>query len=258
MSAGAVWDRLRAVIAPLAFGAIFLGAWQWVVTFYDLKPYVVPSPQAIAEQFAGNLDTIASAAGATAKNSLFGLALGVLAALVWAGASSAIRLIREASAPIVMAASVVPIVALAPVLYSMFGQSVQTARIMIAALAAFVPVYINTLRGLQTVAPIHRDLMRVYAASPWQTTKTVTLPGALPFFFTGLGIASSVSVISALVAEYFGGPVDGLGRSITSAVSSSRYALAWAYVIGAVIIGVVFFVATSLVERVTLRRRQAR
>ena len=73
----------------------------------------------------------------------------------------------------------------------------------------FIPVFFNTLRGLRQVQPVHRDLMRAYAATPRQITRTVTLPGALPYFFTGLRIASSLAVISALVAEYFGGPVGG-------------------------------------------------
>ncbi len=258
MSAAAIWSRARVIVAPVAFGVVAVSLWQWVVVHFELKAYVSPSPSAIWEQFTANVSLIATASTATGKNALLGLVIGVVVAVAWAALAAALRIVREASAPIVMAASVVPIVALAPVLYAMFGQSVQTARIMIAALAVFVPEYINTLRGLQTVAPIHRDLMRVYAATGWQATRAVTLPGALPFFFTGLGIASSLSVISALVAEYFGGPVDGLGRAITSAVSSSRYALAWAYVLGAVVTGVVFYVATTIVERLGLRNHPAR
>ncbi len=250
----ATWSgRLRLILAPVLLGVVLIAFWQWMVVHFDLAPYVVPSPSAIWAQFTENLSRIATASGATATNAWWGLVIGVVLAVGWAALASSLRVIREASAPVVTAASVIPIVALAPVLYAMFGQSVQTARVMVAALAVFVPVYINTLRGLQTVAPIHRDLMRVYAASGWQATRTVTLPGALPFFFTGLGIASSLSVISALVAEYFGGPVDGLGHAITSAVSSSRYALAWAYVLGAVVTGVVFYAATIIVERIGLR-----
>ena len=145
--------------------------------------------------------------------------------------------------------AVVPIVCLAPVFYTMVGTDAQTTRVVVAAIAVFVPVYLNTLRGLRTVEPVHRDLMRSYAATPWEATRHVTLPGALPFFYTGLRVASSLAVISALVAEYFGGPVDGLGKAITSAVSSSRYALAWAYVLGAVATGLVFYAVTAVIER---------
>jgi len=90
--------------------------------------------------------------------------------------------------------------------------------------------------------------MRSYAASNWQATKTVTLPTAVPYVFTGLRIASSLAVISALIAEYFGGPVGGLGKSITSAASSSNYPLAWAYVLGAILLGLVFYCVTLGVE----------
>ncbi len=85
----------------------------------------------------------------------------------------------------------------------------------------------------------------------------MTLPGALPFFFTGVRIASSVTVISALVAEYFGGPVSGIGNSITNAVSGSNYALAWAYVLGAIIVGLVFYLVTYLLEVLATRHRTA-
>jgi NitT/TauT family transport system permease protein len=172
--------------------------------------------------------------------------------------AAAVRVVDEISAPLVTAASVIPIVALAPVLYTMFGASVQTARQLIAALAVFIPVYINTLRGLRSSRPIHRDLMRAYAASPWQVTRTVTLPGALPFFFTGVRIASSLAVISALIAEYFGGPIGGLGKSITSAAASSNYPLAWAFVLGAILTGLVFYCVTLGLETVaTWHRRPA-
>lgn len=247
-------ERIRNIAAPVVFFVALVAIWQWAVVAFDLKPYVLPSPFSISDQLTANVGIIASASFATAKNALWGLIVGAIVAIVWAGVCSSIRLLRDASAPIVTALAVVPIVALAPVLYTMFGQNQQTARIMVAALAVFVPVYVNTLRGLQTVAPIHRDLMRVYAATRWQTMKAVTLPGALPFFFTGLGIASSLSVISALVAEYFGGPVGGLGRAITTAVSSSKYALAWAYVVGAIVTGLVFFGGTALIERIGLRK----
>jgi NitT/TauT family transport system permease protein len=252
---GPVPAIVRAVVAPTVLGVAAVALWQWLVVAFRIKPLVVPSPSSIVGQLAANAGGIAGSALATARNAVLGLVLGVLVALVGAGLSAAVRVIDGATAPLVTAASVVPIVALAPVLYTMFGSDEQSARVVVAAIAAFVPVYVTTLRGLRTVAPIHRDLMRAYAATEWQATRAVTLPGALPFFCTGLRIASSVAVISALVAEYFGGPVDGLGRAITTAVSSSRYALAWAYVVGAVVIGLVFYGVTSLVEQAALRGR---
>jgi NitT/TauT family transport system permease protein len=149
----------------------------------------------------------------------------------------------------VAALAVVPIVALAPVLNSMFGADSQVGRQAIAGLAAFVPVFLNTLRGLRQTRPVHRELMRSYAASSGQTMRVLTLPAARPFIFTGIRIASSLAVISALVAEYFGGPRGGLGGVISTSAASSAYARAWAYVVGAVILGLVFFVVTAAMER---------
>ena len=161
----------------------------------------------------------------------------------------------EIVTPVVAAVAVIPIVALAPVLTTMFGATSETPRRVIVAIVVFVPVFVNTLRGLRQVQPVHRDLMRAYAASNWQISRTVTIPGALPFVFTGLNIASSLAVISAIVAEYFGGLQNGLGSRITSAAANSAYPRAWAYVVGAIVLGVAFYLATLLIERAVARRR---
>jgi NitT/TauT family transport system permease protein len=242
--------RVRTVVAPIVFGLVVLALWQLLVTALKIQPFVLPGPIAIGQQFGQRAPFVLAAAVITALNALLGLAIGTVLAVVGSVLAAALRVLDQLSAWIVTALSVVPIVALAPVLYTMFGASVQTARILIAAIAVFVPVYVTTLRGLRTVQPIHRDLMRAYAATPWQATRAVTLPGAVPYFFTGLRIASSLAVISALVAEYFGGPFTGLGKSITSAVSSSNFPLAWAFVLGAILTGLVFYLVTLVLELV--------
>jgi NitT/TauT family transport system permease protein len=143
----------------------------------------------------------------------------------------------------------VPVVALAPVLYTMYGASVETGRQIVVAIAVAVPVFVNTLRGLRQVRPVHRDLMRAYAATPRQAVRAVTIPTALPHLFTGLRLASSLAVISAIVAEYFGGPRSGIGSFITTAAAGSNYARAWAFVLGGVVVGLVFYGVTLAVER---------
>lgn len=246
--------RARSVLAPLLFGLAMLVLWQLFVVVFAIKPFVLPGPLAIADQFVLRLGPVASAVAVTALNALVGLLIGTLFGIAAAIVSAAFRVVDALSAPIVTAAAVIPIVSLAPVLYTMFGASAQTARQLVAALAVFIPVYVNTLRGLRTSRPVHRDLMRAYAADRWQTTTKLTLPGAVPFLLTGVRIASSLAVVSALVAEYFGGPTGGLGKAITSAVSSSNYALAWAFVVGAIITGLVFYLVTLALEKLVTRR----
>jgi len=247
--------RASLVLAPLALGLLAVLLWQAAVTLFGVLPFIVPGPLLIGEQFGANLQNVANGMLATGRNALIGLIVGSVLAVLCAVLAALVRLADEAAAPIVAAFAVVPIVALAPVLYTMFGAGAETARQLVAALAAFVPVYLNTLRGLRQVRPVHRDLMRSYAASGWQATRTVTLPTALPFVFTGLRIASSLAVISALIAEYFGGPVGGLGKSITSSAASSNYGLAWAYVLGSIILGLLFYSAALIVETLVNRRR---
>jgi NitT/TauT family transport system permease protein len=101
---------------------------------------------------------------------------------------------------------------------------------------------------------VHRDLMKAYAANSQQVLRVLTLPTAVPFVLTGIRIASSLAVISALVAEYFGGPRGGLGSLISTSAASSAYARAWAYVLASIVLGLVFYLVTLGLERLVLRR----
>ena len=246
---------LRSVLPPVALGMLALAAWQLLVVLGDIQPYLLPAPTAIATQLGLVLPVLWTSILATGANALFGLIAGALLAIATALIASRLSFVDELVTPVVAAVSVIPIVALAPVLTTMFGATSETPRRVIVAIVVFVPVFVNTLRGLRQVLPVHRDLMRAYAASNWQVSRTVTIPGALPFVFTGLNIASSLAVISAIVAEYFGGLQNGLGARITAAASNSAYPRAWAYVFGAILLGIVFYIATLAIEKAVSRRK---
>jgi NitT/TauT family transport system permease protein len=245
----------RTILAPILLGVLVVVLWQLAVVLLEIKPFVLPSPISIATEFSGSVSTVWTASLVTGANALIGLLIGAIVGIIAAIIATVLPLTDELSAPLVAAASVIPIVALAPVFYTMFGADKETARQLVAALAVFIPVYLNTLRGLRQARPVHRDLMRAYGASAWQATRAVTLPGAVPFLFIGLRIASSLAVISALIGEYFGGPIGGLGKSITSAAASSNYSLAYAYVLGAIILGLVFYVVTLGLEKLVSPHR---
>jgi len=247
----------RTVLAPVVLGAVVVGLWQLAVVALEVPPSVVPAPSAILGQFGANLGPVVAGSLRTGLNALVGLVVGAVLGVLAAVLANLWPVLDRLGAPLVAALSVMPIVALAPVLYSLYGAAAETARQLVAALAVLVPVYLNTLRGLRQVRPVHRDLMRAYAATPRQQQLVVTLPTAAPYVFTGLRIGSSLAVISALVAEYFGGPVGGLGKSITSAAAGSNYPLAWAYVLGSIVLGLVFYCAALLVETWSTRHRPA-
>ncbi|HEY0117257.1 MAG TPA: ABC transporter permease subunit [Cellulomonas sp.] len=255
MTAGGRWGH-RA--APVVLFVALLTGWQLTVVIGDVPAYLLPSPSAIAGEFVEFWPTISSAALVTGRNALIGLVIGAVGGIGIAVLASASRTLDAVLAPVVAGLAVVPVVALAPVLYTMYGASAETGRQIVVAIAVFVPVFVNTLRGLRQVRPVHRDLMRAYAVTPWQATRTVTVPTALPFVFTGLRLASSLAVISAIVSEYFGGPRTGIGSFITTAAAGSNYARAWAYVLGGIVVGLVFYGATLALERRGSRAGRAR
>jgi NitT/TauT family transport system permease protein len=244
-------------VAPIVVGIVILALWTFWVDVLGTAPRMLPSPVAILEEFVTRLPIILRAMSITATNALIGLVAGSVLAVLFAGIAAAVKPIDGMLAPLVSALAVIPIVAITPILNTMFGASSQFGRQAVATIAAFIPVFVNVLRGLRQTRPVHRDLLRSSAASGWQTFRVLTLPTALPYLMTGLRIASSLAVIAALVAEYFGGPADGVGTAIATYAKSGRAALAWAYVLGGIIIGLVFFLVTSLLERLATRRSPA-
>ncbi|MFT4123408.1 MAG: ABC transporter permease subunit [Microbacteriaceae bacterium] len=249
--------RALRLIAPVVAGLIGLGLWTLWVDVLGTAPRALPSPGDIAEQLVRYAGIIGEDLVVTGTNALLGLVVGAVLAIALAAAAARARPVDGMLAPLVAALAVVPIVAVTPILNTMFGASSQFGRQAVAAVAAFVPVFVNTLRGLRQTRPVQRDLFRATAANGAQTFRLLTLPTAVPQLMTGLRIASSVAVISALVAEYFGGPANGIGTAIASYAKSGHAALAWAYVTGGIAIGLVFFLVTSLLERLASRRSPA-
>jgi NitT/TauT family transport system permease protein len=237
---------------PVLFGVAFLALWEWFVVARDVKPFVLPKPSAIFEQLRENSDRIIDAAWSTGQNALVGLALGLLAGVGAALLASRVRALDDALTPLAGAVAAIPIVALTPIFNTMFSSTSNVPRRLVVMIAVFFPVFVNTLRGLRQIDPVHAELMHSYAAGPWTTMRIVRVPGALPFFFTGVRIAASAAVIAAVVSEYFGGLQQGLGPAITSAAAASAYPRAWALVTAAIALGLIFYLAALLAERVAM------
>jgi NitT/TauT family transport system permease protein len=257
MSATGVERRLPSwlrIVAPAGVVLLALAVWVLIVDVADAAPRMLPSPFAILEEFFTRWSIIAPDMAITATNALVGLVAGTALAILLAALAASARPIDGMLAPLVAALAVIPIVALTPILNTMFGASSQFGRQAVAAIAAFVPVFVNVLRGLRQTRPVQRDLLRASAATRSQTFRFLTLPTAVPYLMSGIRIAASLAVISALVAEYFGGPADGIGTAIASYAKSGRAALAWAFVLGGILIGLLFFLVTSLLERLSTRR----
>jgi NitT/TauT family transport system permease protein len=240
---------VTAVAAPLVLGVALIALWQLVVRAFHVQDTIVPAPSDIWKQLRDQHTLIFDTTRRTGWNALQGLVIGTIVGIAGALLAHGVRALRQMAAPIVVAISVMPIVALGPVLYGLFGGMVDTARVVVAAIAVAIPIYLNTLRGLQQVKAVHLDLMLAYSSTAGQRTRTVTLPTATPYLFTGLRIGSSLAVISALITEYFGGPSDGLGFTINNEAKSGAFALAWAAVVGSIVLGLIFYVVTFAIER---------
>ena len=240
------------MLPPVVMGIVALTAWQLTVTLGRIAPFILPAPSAIWHELVVQRRNVFQAALASGENALIGLIGGAVVGVLTAMLASRSRALSEASVPFAAVLNALPIIALAPILNNMFESTSSLPRRLVAGIIVFFPVFINTLRGLREVDPVHRELMASYAASGWTFARKVRLPGALPFVFTGLRQASSLAVIAAVVAEYFGGLQTGLGARITSAAAFTAYPRAWAFVVGACLLGLVFYLTTLIVERLAM------
>jgi NitT/TauT family transport system permease protein len=245
------------LLPPIVFGVLFVAAWQLFVRGAHVSTFILPAPSDIWSSVVSAHSQIISAAGRSGLNALVGLLTGVIVGVALAAIAARLPIVGGAITPIVAALAAMPIVALAPLLNTMYSPLSTLPRREVVAISAFVPVFFNVLRGLSQLAPVHRELMESYAASQTAVLRVIRVPNALPYFFTGLRIASSLAVIAAVVSEYFGGLADGLGSRITSAVGASDYPGAWASVLGAVILGLLFYVASLVLERLVVGNRAA-
>lgn len=247
---------MKTWLPPLAFGAGVLVLWQVLVLALAVPAFLLPAPTAIAGQVGAQFGVILPTAAVTGGNALAGLVAGFLLGVALALLAAWSRPVRELATPVVLAASAVPIVALAPVFTTLFGSTTEVPRQLVVTVVVVVPVFVSTTRGLRQVQPVHADLMTALAATPWQASRFVRLPGAVPHIVTGLRLAAPAAVIASIVAEYFGGPQNGLGSRISSAAANTAYARAWAFVVAAIALGLLFHLAGLLLERLVTRPRQ--
>lgn len=239
---------MRRMVAPLIFGAGFLLLWEGAVQIFDLKPYFLAPPSKILEQFFSNFVLIRQAATVSGTNAFVGLLVGTVAGVMMSFALSRFRILNELVTPLAVALNAIPIFVLVAVLNNMFSITSEIPRRIMVTLVVYFIVLVNVSKGLTQVRSTHIELMRSLAASDVTILRKVRIPNALPYLFTSLKIAAPASVITAFVSEYFGGSQNGLGSRITSNIANSKNASAWAYVLGACLLGLVFFSISILLE----------
>ena len=199
-----------------------------------------------------NLIPILQAGWFTLKEALGGLALGSLAGIAIALATARWTATREALLPFAIAANSMPIIAFAPIMNNWFGLDNPFSKIAIVSIMIFFPMMINTVRGLTLVDAASLELMRSYAAGEFEILFKLRIPNALPYLFSGFKVAAALSMIGAIVGEYFGGPRIALGVFITQEAALFRFASAWAAIIIACLIGIALYLLILLAERLAM------
>ncbi len=179
---------------------------------------------------------------------VIGTVAGVTVALLTARFVTA----RELVLPFAIGASAVPIIAFAPLMNNWFGVLNPLSKMMIVAVLVFFPVVVNVTRGLTQVEPAALELMRSYAASDTSILRLVRVPNALPYFFTALKVGTTLSLIGAIVGEYFGGSNDVLGRVIVQSASALRFDVTWAAIVIGATTGIVLYLVIVAIERVVI------
>jgi NitT/TauT family transport system permease protein len=243
--------RLQEWVPALVVLVGTLGLWQAVVVGFHVKRFLLPKPSSIAQALWNEGGQLFSAGWYTFQEALGGFVIGSVVAILTALALARWRRTGEALMPYAIAANAVPIVAFAPITNAWFGYLNPHSKMVIAGVLCFFPVMVNTLRGLTSVHPSSIELMRSYAAGELEIFRRVRIPSSLPFMFAGLKVASVLSMIGAIVGDYFGGSIKALGVLIENSVSLFQFETAWAAIVVASVLGIAFYAAVAAAERLT-------
>jgi NitT/TauT family transport system permease protein len=257
LDARARWSaRIRHHLPAIVVFVGTIGIWELVVRNIEIRGFPLPAPSQIVAALGHNWEAgrwpLSKAAAATLFEALGGLAIGTTGGVIVAFLTARFSTARELLLPLAIGASAIPIIAFAPLMNNWFGVLNPLSKMMIVAVLVFFPVVVNVIRGLTQVEPAVLELMRSYAATEWTILRVVRLPNALPYFFTALKVATTLSLIGAIVGEYFGGANDVLGRVIVQSASALRFDVTWAAILLGAMTGIVFYLVIVGIERLVI------
>jgi NitT/TauT family transport system permease protein len=239
------------LLVPGLFGAWLLYLWQVAVTGFGVPSVLLPSPALIGAVFVASTDTLwADFYQTFLKSVLSGFVMGCGSGFLVALLVDRVPFLQRGLLPLGNFVSALPIVGVAPIMVMWFGFDWQS-KAAVVVIMTFFPMLVNTIAGLHATQPMERDLMRSYGANYLQTLVRVRLPNALPFIFNALKINSTLALIGAIVAEFFGTPIVGMGFRISTEVGRMNVEMVWATIAVAALSGSLFYGLLALVERAT-------
>lgn len=242
-------NRLATLLVPFVFGVSVLTIWHGLVKGLGVPSVILPTPVDIWGALIGNIPTLwADFVQTVLKSVLPGYVIGCGAAFLTAIAIDRSPFLQRGLLPIGNLAAALPIVGIAPIMVMWFGFDWHSKAAVVVVMC-FFPMLVNVMEGLASSESMQRDLMHTYAASYWQTLFKLRLPAAGPFIFNGLKICTTLSLIGAIVAEFFGTPIVGMGFRISTEIGRMALGMVWAEIAVAALAGSALYGAVALIER---------
>ena len=238
------------LLVPAAFGLWIVFIWEVVTVGFQIPQVLLPAPSMIADRFAGSLDLLWQDFRQTfLKAVLAGYVIGCGSGFVVSILVDRVPFLQRGLLPLGNLVSALPIVGVAPIMVMWFGFDWQS-KAAVVVIMTFFPMLVNTVTGLAAAGGLERELMRSYAAGYWPTLIKLRLPAALPFIFNALKINSTLALIGAIVAEFFGTPIVGMGFRISTEVGRMNVDMVWAEIVVAALAGSAFYGLMATIERI--------
>jgi NitT/TauT family transport system permease protein len=242
-------QRAIDLAVPVFFGAFLFFLWEVAIIGFGVPQVLMPAPSAIAARFVASWSILqADFVQTFVKAVLTGYVAGCTAGFVVAIMADRVPFLKRGLLPLGNFIAALPIIGIAPIMVMWFGFDWQSKAAVVIVMT-FFPMLVNTVAGLSASGNLERDLMRSYAAGYWETLVKLRLPAALPFIFNALKINSTLALIGAIVAEFFGTPTVGMGFRISTQAAVLALDMVWAQIAVAAIAGSLFYGLVALVER---------
>ena len=237
------------LLVPTIFGLTIILVWELTVRGLGVPLVILPPPSLVVQTASENLPILWKDFVQTfLKGALRGYVIGCASAILVAILVERYSFLQRGLLPVASFMAALPIIGTAPILVMWFGFDWHSKAAVVVVMV-FFPMLINAVAGLRESSLIQQDLMRTYAANAWQTFFKLKLPVAMPFIFNGLKISTTLALIGAIVAEFFGSPIVGMGFRISTSVGQLALDMVWAEIVVAALAGSLFYGVMALLEK---------